>query len=65
MKTLSRPISNHIPHVIKLDSHILKASIFSLKTIGQTFRVSWTVKLHWHSNPFYANMDKTVSGKFK
>lgn len=64
--TLSRPISDHVPYVVKMDSHIPKASIFRFENFLVQFPGFFgTVQLHWHSNPYYANMARTISTRFK
>lgn len=64
--TLARPISDHIPYLIKMDSHIPMSSIFRFENYWIDFPGFYdVVKLHWHNNPFYANMARTISSKFK
>lgn len=49
-----------------MDSHIPKASIFRFGNYWVQFPGFFdTVQLHWHSNPYFANMAKTISGRFK
>jgi hypothetical protein len=63
---LARPISDHIPYVVLIDSHIPKDSIFRFENYWVDFPGFYDiVKLHWDSNPFFNNMAKTISGKFK
>jgi hypothetical protein len=63
---LSRPISDHIPYVVMVDSHIPKASLFRFENFWVDFPGFYdTVKLHWDSNPFFSNMARTISAKFK
>lgn len=64
--TLSRPISGHVPYVIRIDSHIPKASIFRFENFWVNFPgFMETIQLHWNNNPFFSNMAKTISGNFK
>jgi hypothetical protein len=66
VKTLSQPISNHVRYVVKMDSRIPRASIFRFENYRADFLdFYYVVKLHWNSNPFFANMAITISGKFK
>lgn len=66
VKALPMPISNHIPYVVKMDSHIPKATLFRFENYWTDFPSFYdTVKIHWQNNPFYANMAKTISGNFK
>src|SRR5690348_9053510 len=45
---LSRPISDHVPYVVRMDSHIPKASIFRFENFWIDFPGFYdTVKLHW------------------
>lgn len=63
---LARPISDHVQYVVSVDSHIPKASLFRFENYWVEFPGFFdVVKLHWESNPFYSNMAKTISGKFK
>lgn len=49
-----------------MDSDIPKASIFKFEIFGVDFTGFFDmVQLHWHSNPFFDNMAKTIRGKFK
>lgn len=66
VKPLPRPISDHIPYVVRMDSHIPKANIFRFENYWADFPgFFYIVDLHWHSNPFFGNMAKTISTKFK
>jgi hypothetical protein len=66
VKCLARSISDHVPYVVMVDSHIPKASLFRFEIFLVDFPGFYdTVKLHWDSNPFFSNMAKTISGKFK
>jgi len=66
VQPLSNHISDHIPYVLHIGSSIPKSKIFR-------FENYWvehpgfldTVCLHWNFSPFYANVDKTLSDKFK
>jgi hypothetical protein len=63
---LARSISDHVPYVVMIDSHIPKSSLFQFENYWVDFpRFYEAVKLHCDSNPFYSNMAKTISGKFK
>lgn len=54
VKPRSKPISDQIPYVVRMDSHIPKASIFRFENYWADFPGFFdTVQLHWHSNPFF------------
>lgn len=66
VQPLSRLTSDHIPYVVRMDSHIPKANIFRFENYWADFHGFLDViHLHWHSNPFFSNMAKIISGKFK
>jgi hypothetical protein len=63
---LSRPISDHIPYVVLVNTLIPKALFFRFENSSIEFPgFQDNVKLHWESTPFYANTARTLSRKFK
>jgi hypothetical protein len=66
VKPLSKHISDHVKYVVKMDSHIPRASISRFENYWADFPGFMDLNQeHWHSNSFYANMAKTINGKFK
>jgi hypothetical protein len=66
VRPLARPISDHVPYVVQVETHIPRASIFKFENYWADFPgFLEVVQQHWHSNPFFANMAKTISGKVK
>lgn len=63
---LSRPISAHIPCVIKIETEIPSSK-------KNRFENSWlqlsdiiqAVELHWNSTAFFTNSTKTLAAKYK
>lgn len=66
VQPLSKPISDHVPFVVSVDSTIPKATTFR-------FENYWTdhadflkvVDLHWNSIAFFSNVTRTLNAKFK
>lgn len=66
MQSLARPISDHVPYTLVIGTHIPRSSQFRFENYWADFTgFSDIASLHWHNNHFYANMAKTISGKFK
>lgn len=65
-QTLERPISNHVPYSVIVGTTIPKSSMFRFENSWADFEgFADVVSLYWHNNPFYANMVRTISSKFK
>lgn len=63
---LSRPISDHVPFVVKIGNFIPKSNLFRLKTFWVDFEGFLSVvEVHWNTTPFHANSAKTLLVKFK
>jgi hypothetical protein len=63
---LSKPISDHIPYVVVVDTFIPKSRIFRFENFWASLSgFEETIKLHWNNNPFYANMAKAISCNYK
>lgn len=63
---LARPISDHVPFVIRVNTIIPRAKIFGFENFWAEFSgFMEIVELHWNSNPIFANPAKTIAGKFK
>jgi uncharacterized protein (DUF2384 family) len=63
---LSQPISDHVPYVVQVNTHVSRSQIFIFENFWTNFDgFNDTVELHWHSTPFYGNSTKTFSIKFK
>lgn len=66
VQTMARTISDHVPYSVVIRTAIPKSSQFRFENYWVDFpEFMDVVALHWHNNPCYANMTKTISGKFK
>lgn len=66
VQTPSRPISDHVPYSVIVGTSIPKSSQFHFENYWVDFAGFFDiVDLHWNNNPFFANMARTISGKFK
>jgi hypothetical protein len=60
VQCLARPISDHVPYVVIVDSHIPKVSLFRFENFWVDFPGFYdTIKLHWGSNPIFQQHGKT------
>lgn len=66
VKTLARPISDHVPFVTRIGTSIPKSELFRLENFwaGHSDFLK-VVETHWNSSPHYANSAQTLSKKFK
>lgn len=60
------PVSDDVPYTLVIGTVIPKSSHFRFVDFWTEFEGFMdVVKLHWHHNPFYAKMARTISGNFK
>ena len=66
VQPLPRPISDHIPYVLRIGSLIPKSNIFRFENywVDHADFLN-TVALHWNNSPVYANASKNLSSKLK
>lgn len=66
VKVLGRPLFDHSPHVITIDTGILRSPLFRFENYWLNFPdFKEVVALHWNSSYHYANSAQTVNAKFK
>ena len=66
VQPLSRPISDHIPYVLHIGTHIPKGRMFRFENFWVEHPGFMDiVKLHWDNSPVYANAAENRSSKLK
>lgn len=67
VQALSQLVYDHIPCKVAVGTSIPKSSQFRFENYWAEFNGFFfdTMALHWHNNPFFANMARTISNIFK
>jgi hypothetical protein len=66
VQPLSKPTSDHIPHVLHIGTNIPKSKIFRFENYWANHPGFLdVVSTHWNNSPVYANATKNLNSKLK